>query len=436
MRLTAALLLLLLATPALAEAPSNEELARRVDALTREIESLRLGAVADTAPPPRNGLAPGAGRVYGVRQGVSIGGYGEVLLQKFGGERENGQPSGLLPRLDVPRVIAYLGYKFSDDLLFNSEIEWEHTGISDEVEVEVDTTSGEGKGELSGEVKLEFGYLDWMRGRALGLRAGLLLVPVGLLNEQHEPPVYFGTRRPELERNVLPATWSAIGAGIHGEHASGLAWRLYVVEGLDASRFSAPSAVRGGRQSGSQSLATHASLTGRLDWQVAGALVGGSFFTGNAWQRAQPGGTNLSPTVTLLDAHATWQGAGLVARAVVVSGTLSDAGPLSDALGLTGASRLGKRFGGFRVEAGYDLLPWISPGTRYALSPYARFERYDTQDEVPGGAENPANERTTITAGLEFRPHPNVAVKADRESRRNQAETETSSWNVALGYLF
>jgi hypothetical protein len=275
-----------------------------------------------------------------------------------------------------------------------------------------------------------------MKNPLFGVRAGLLLVPVGLINEQHEPPVYFGTRRPELERNVLPATWSAIGAGVHGAHASGLEWRLYVTEGLNASHFSASSAVRGGRQSGSQALATHAALTGRVDWKGMGAVVGGSFYTGNSWQEEQPGGPALKPTVTLLDAHATVQRSGLTARALVVAGTLDDAGPLSDALGLTGPGRLGEKFGGFRIEAGYDVLPLVSPGTRYGLSPYVRYETYDTQNDVPGGSEDPANERSVITAGLEFRPHPNVVLKMDRETRSNEAETETSSWNVGLGYLF
>ena len=438
MRFTAALLALLLATPALAQAPSNEELARRVEALSRELESIRLGAVADTALAAGShaGLAPAAGRVYGVRPGVSIGGYGEVLFQKFDRERENDTPSGAAPRLDVPRLITYVGFKFSDQLLFNSEIEIEHSGIDDAVPVTTDTTTGRGSGALTGEVKLEFAYLDWMPSSLFGIRGGMLLVPVGLMNEQHEPPVYLGTHRNEVERNVIPATWSAIGAGLHGTHASGLAWRLYVVEGLDAAGFSAGSAVRNGRQSGSRSLATHAALTGRLDWSGGGALVGGSFFTGNAWQRPQPAGGGLSPVVTLMDVHASWQRAGLVARGVVVSGTLSDAGPLSDALGLTGASRLGEKFGGYSVEAGYDVLALFRPGALHGLTPYLRYESYDTQDDVPGGSENPANERDVITAGLEFRPHPNVVVRTDRETRANQAETETSLWNVALGFLF
>lgn len=437
MRLLAAVLMLLLATPAIAQTPTPEELARRVDALTRELEAMRLGAVADTTLTlARAGLAPAASRVYGIREGVSIGGYGEVLLQKFDRERGSGAPSNLAPRLDVPRLITYVGFKFSDELLFNSEIEIEHSGIDDAVPVITDTTTGRGSGTLTGEVKLEFAYLDWMPRPWLGLRAGMLLVPVGLINELHEPPVFLGTHRNEVERNVIPATWSAIGAGIHGEHASGLAWRLYVVEGLDGANFSAGSAVRNGRQGGSRSLATHAAVTGRLDWSGAGALMGGSFFTGNAWQRPQPAGGGLSPVVTLLDVHGSFERSGLRARAVAVQGTLSDAGALSDALGLAGASRLGERFGGFTIEAGYDVLPLLASGTRYGLSPYARYERYDTQNEVPGGTENPAHEREIVTAGLEFRPHPNVVARADREMRRNQADTETSLWNVSLGLLF
>lgn len=438
MRVVAALMLLVLAAPAAAEAPPPGELERRVDALARELEALRLGVVADTGTlaPATTGLAPAAARVYGVRPGVSLGGYGEILLQRFDRERQDDAPAGLAPRLDVPRLVTYLGYKFSDELLFNSEIEIEHAGIGDEAAVEVDTTTGTGEAELSGEVKLEFAYLDWMLHPGFGVRAGLLLVPVGLVNEQHEPPVYLGARRGELERNVIPATWSAIGAGIHGAHPSGLAWRLYLVEGLDGAGFSAASAVRNGRQGGSRSLATHASLTGRLDWSGGGGLVGGSFFTGSAWQRPRPGGRGLGPVVTMLDAHASWRRSGLAARALAVRGTVSDAGALSDALGLGGGARLGRRFGGLSIEAGYDVLPLIVAGTSRGLSPYLRIERYDTQEDVPGGADDPANERTLITTGIEFRPHPGVVLKADREARRNGNDTETGVWNLALGFQF
>ncbi len=416
------------------------ELERKVDVLSQELANLKLGgdvAPADTARlRARYGLAPGAAKIYGAH-GVSIGGYGEMLFEKFDRTRENDALSNATDRIDFLRQILYVGYKFDERLLFNSEIEIEHAGVFDEADVVVDPGSGEGTAELSGEVVLEFAYVDWQLRPQFGLRAGMLLVPVGLTNEMHEPPVFLGARRPDVERNIIPTTWRANGAGIYGESSNGLSYRAYVIEGLDGAHFSAASMLRGGRQSGSRSAITKPAFTGRLDWTGnQGLEIGVSAYTGTAWQAAQPAGTRLDPRVTLFDVHARWQWRGVESRALWVAGTLSDAGELSDALGLSGSGRLGEKFTGGYVEAGYDVLHLLAPGSRYRVTPYARYESYDTQNDVPGGSENPANERRVITAGAAFAPHPQVVLKLDREQRHNAADTEVSRWNVALGYLF
>lgn len=422
---------------------SNErvnELERKVDVLTQELANLKLGdgsAPMDTSRlRARFGLAPAAAKVYG-GHGASIGGYGEMLFEKIDRKREDDVSSGGTDRIDFLRQILYVGYKFDDRLLFNSEIEIEHAGVFDEAEVAVDPGTGEGSAELSGEVVLEFAYIDWRLRSQFGLRAGLLLVPVGLTNEMHEPPVFLGARRPEVERNIIPTTWRGNGAGVYGEFANGLSYRAYVIEGLDGSRFSASSTVRGGRQSGSRSTILKPAVAGRLDWAGnQGLQLGVSAYTGTAWQAAQPTGVSLDPRVTLCDVHARWQWRGLESRALWVAGTLDDASDLSDVLGLTGSGRLGEKFTGGYIEAGYDVLHTLAPGSRYRVTPYARYETYDTQNDVPGGSENPANERRVITAGAAFAPHPQVVLKIDREQRHNEAETEVSRWNVALGYLF
>jgi hypothetical protein len=423
-------------TPARAQDGRVTELERKVDVLTQEIEQMRLGAVAETtAYAPRFGFAPGASRVYGVAHGFSLGGYGEMLAERPDRERQDGTPSGAVDRVDFLRAVFYIGHKFSDELLLNTELELEHAGVGDEAEVVVDPLTGEGEAELSGEVKLEFAYLDWSRRRAFGVRAGLLLVPMGLVNEQHEPPVFAGARRPETERRIIPSTWSANGAGVFGELAGGLAYRAYVMEGLDGAHFSAASTIRGGRQSGSRSVLTHPAFAARLDYSgIAGLTVGGSAYTCSAWQEPQPAGVPLHPTVTLLDAHGRVQWRSLEARGLFVRGSLDDAAALSDALGLTGSERLGETFQGGYVEAAYNVAP---SGARYGLLPYFRYERGDTQDDVDAaGSEDPALDFTVTSMGLAFRPDPNVVLKTEREMRRNGARDETSQWNVALGYLF
>ena len=399
------------------------ELERKVDLLTEEIEKMKLGTVAETtATAPRGGFAPAASKVYGAGRGVSIGGYGEMLYERFAGEREDGVAAPRTPRLDFLRNVVYVGYKFDDHLLFNSEIEIEHAGVG---------------GVADGEVVLEFAYLDWAPRPEFGLRAGMVLIPVGLTNEWHESPVFIGARRPDVEQRIIPTTWRANGAGVFGALPVGLAYRAYVTEGLDARGFTADGGIRGGRQSGSEAQALNPGFSGRLDWTgTPGLLVGVSAYTGDSWQESQPVAATLTPRVSLVDLHARYEARGLQARGMLVSGRLDDAADLSDEIGLVDSARLGERFWGYYVEAAYDVLPLAYPGTRYGLLPYLRFERSDTQDDVPGGSEDPANDRTTLTTGLALKPHPNVILKMDHQQRRDQAKTGVDQWNAAIGYLF
>ena len=218
------------------------ELERKVDVLTAEIAQLRLGAAADTAllsVGPRSGLGPAASKVYGTKHGVSLGGYGEMLYENFDREREDGTASAALDRLDFLRMVLYVGHKFSDELLLNSEVEFEHAGVTDQGTVEgtSDPLTGEvsGDAELSGEAVVEFAYLEWSRKPVFGIRAGMLLVPMGLTNEQHEPTVFIGARRSEVEQLIIPTTWSANGAGVIGDFPNGLSYRLYLTEGLNGA---------------------------------------------------------------------------------------------------------------------------------------------------------------------------------------------------------
>ena len=413
---------------------------KKLDAALAEIDRLKMsGATSDTMKQPvsRYGFSPAASRVYGLASGSSIGGYGEMLLERGDREREDGQPIGTNARADMLRAVLYVGHKFTSALLFNSEIEFEHGGIGDEAEVVVDPSSGEGSAELTGEVVLEFAYLDWQAKPWLGVRAGKVLVPMGLVNEQHEPPVFPGARRPDSERMIVPGTWAANGAGFYGTTASGLDWRAYLVEGLDAAHFSASSTVRGGRQSGSQARFTHPALTGRADWKgTEGLTLGISGYSGDSWQRSQPGGPSLSVRTSLFDVHGDYRWRAFQLRGLWASGNIGQASELSDALGLTGSDRLGERFAGGYAEALFDVASVAWPGSEWSLSPYARYETYDTQNSVPGGSEDPANEREIMTFGVVVKPHPSVVLKADREFRSNQANTETSRWNMALGWLF
>jgi len=381
--------------------------------------------------------------VYGRSVGVSIGGYGEMLLEALDREDEGGSAvPAPRSRLDLLRAVFYFGYKFTDDLLFNSEIEFEHAGVFDEAEVEGEVTDPgtgavAGEAELSGEVLVEFAYVEWQARRGLGVRAGKLLLPLGLTNELHEPPAFLGARRPEVERYIIPTTWSGNGVGVVGDLGAGVSYRAYVTEGLDAAQFTAADAIRGGRQGGSRSLVTHPAFSARVDWTGApGLLVGASAYTGESWQRAQPAARTCRPAPPSSTSTGAWSGVGSRPAHVRAGGARRGRRALGGPRRRRDPGGAGGELLGGFLEAGYDVLTRLRPGSRWSLLPYGRYEAYDTQDDVPGGAEDPAHDRRLVTAGLAVKPHPNLALKVDRQWRHDEAESGRSQWNAAVGYLF
>ncbi|HEY8148369.1 MAG TPA: hypothetical protein VIK51_05645 [Vicinamibacteria bacterium] len=402
-----------------------QEVERRLDLLAAEIEALRTGgATADVEAPARGepGLGPAASKVYRRPRGVSIGGYGETLYRNFASKKQDGSPSGLEDRLDLLRLILYTGYKFSDQILFNSEIEFEHA------------TTGEGD-EEKGEVSVEQAYVDLKPWKRIGIRAGMVVVPLGFINELHEPPIFLGSRRPEVEQRIIPTTWHEVGLGLFGETGQ-FQWRGYAVAGLNASGFEG-SGIKEGRQQGSESLAEDIALTGRLDFVGApGLLVGGSVLTGKSGQGAALGGRAIDGRVTLFDVHAQYERRGLQARALYVGTRIGDAALINAHNGVAGHESVGNRQYGFYVEAGYDLMT-ARPHGQWAVIPFVRFEQLDTQNEVPSGFErNPALDQKVWTAGVSVKPLTGVVFKADGQWFSNKARTGATQFNAAVGYLF
>jgi hypothetical protein len=403
-------------------------LRRQIEALTREIEELRLGeevvVAADTGV---YGFGPAASKVYRTGQGVSIGGYGEALYENFSDRVDGGSPSGKTDQIDFLRAVFYFGYKFSDRLLFNSEIELEHASTSQ-----------------SGSVSVEFAYLDYRASGLLGMRGGLVLVPMGFINELHEPPTFLGTERPETERRIIPTTWRENGLGAFGE-AGGFVYRGYLVNGLDAvgggsskaAGFSA-TGLRSGRQKGSKAVAEDFAGVARVDFTgLLGFLVGTSLYVGRSGQGADSpidGSTIDAPTV-IWEGHAEYRAHGLDMRALFALASVDDVADINAAKMLSGAQSVGERLVGWYVQAGYNVLRLAR--TSQQLVPYVRYESINTQDRVPDGfAADPANDEQLVTLGAAWKPIVNIAIKADYQFRRNEARTGVDQFNVALGYLF
>jgi hypothetical protein len=425
------LLLALIASPALAQQKPDtdqrlKELERKLEILSKELETQKTGSSLSLAGEDgKFGLAPAASKVYSTASGLSIGGYGEFLYQNFEQKLQNGTRDPKPSEADALRLILYTGYKFTDRIIFNSELEWEHGGYSDE--------------HKAGEVKVEFAYFDFLFNKSLNLRAGKVLIPNGFINEIHEPPTFLGTRRPEVEKSILPSTWSEIGIGVHGELPANLSYRAYLSTGLDAlgrgeegatEGFSA-SGIRGGRQDGKEAFAQSLALSGRLDWNpLPGTLVGVSAFSGNSNQS----GNGPKITTNVYDLHAEYRAFGFQFRGLYAQVTNSKPGV--EVLAIASAQReVGtKQFGGY-LEAGYDVF-----GGRFqkqALIPFARWERLNTQQQVVSGVgADRANDRTLLTIGVNYKPIPQIAVKADWTKDENRERTGRNQFNLGLGWYF
>ena len=177
------------------EASNVKNLERKTDILSQEVEKLRtnLAIPEEKALKSAYGLGPAASKVYQVGKGLSIGGYGEANYQKIVSDKGEAKDNA-----DFERLVLYVGYKFTDNILFNSEIEFEHG------------TTGEGA-EEKGEVSVEFAALDFFIDPMVNVRAGLVLMPMGFINQIHEPPFYFGNNRPVVEQanhsDYLAGNW-------------------------------------------------------------------------------------------------------------------------------------------------------------------------------------------------------------------------------------
>jgi hypothetical protein len=402
-----------------AQSDSLAEIRRQIQILTEEIERMKLGeADEQTDYSPSRGLGAAASKVYSLKKsGASLAGYGEVLYQNYSKDRDDNVSSTKLDQLDYLRNIIYVGYRYNDWILFNSEVEFEHAST--------------GKG---GSVSVEFGYVELMFSNHFNFRAGMVLPPMGITNEKHEPSLFLYTQRPQVEQLIIPSTWRTNGFGAYGEIVPSLNYSAYIVEGFLAKSFSDADGVRGGRQSGAFSIVEDFGVTGKLEYNgINGTILGASFYTGNSGQGAKDSLGVISALTSIISAHAEFVWNGLEARALFARSTVDQAGRVSKLAGKT----IGSEMSGYYASIGYDIIPHFIPGSEHALIPFIFYEAYDTHAAVAAGFTKKKDyDRTTTAVGLSYKPHPNVAFKFDYRDHANAANTGNDQWNMAVNYLF
>jgi len=355
---------------------------------------------------------------------LSIFGYGELNYNHYTQDSSRSQA-------DLRRFVFGFGYAFSDKLHFNSEVEFEHAVTS---------------ADDAGEVEIEQAYIDYQLTPHFNVKGGLFLMPFGLLNQHHEPPVYYGVERNEVETRIIPSTWREGGVGFTWNTDNGMSYEVGFTTGFDVNKFDDPSApLRSVHQELSLAHAHDPSYYAAVNYRgIPGLSFGGAFFTGNATQgnaefradNTQPDFAGLNGRVTLWDVHGRWQPGRFDLQAVYARGSIGDAAQIDqvrDAFNQANAADLAfvpSGFYGWYVQGAYRLFQHEN----MSLVPFVRYEYYNTQSSMPAGfASDPANANHVVTGGFSFYPHPQVVIKADYQ---RYTDKQNNRYNVGLGYMF
>jgi len=356
---------------------------KKIEAADQKIEATgeMVEQVAAREPP--------SGTTQGWWNRTTIGGYGE--LHYNGGDKDE---------IDFHRFVLYFGHAFTDRLRFHSELELEHALAGEDAE---------------GEIELEQAYVEYDFTDRLQGKAGVYLIPVGILNETHEPTTFFGVERNIVETNIIPTTWWEAGIAGRAILGRGFSTDLAFSSGLDVSTTGSSAYLpRGGRQKVSEAVAKNGAVTGRLKWTgMPGVELG---LTAQYQSDITQGAEGVD--AVLVETHAAIRRGPWSLRALYAQWNLGGEPP--KALGRD-------RQYGWYVEPGYIL------NTRFGE--FGAFARYALVDNAAGDDIPSALKQTTV--GLNYWPHPQLVFKLDYQFQDVPPGTEKDDRiNLGLGLVF
>ena len=320
------------------------------------------------------------------------------------------------------RAVLGFGYQFNERTRFAAELEVEHAVVSKDD---------------SGEVAFEQLYVEHDISDGLSAKMGLFLLPVGYMNETHEPTRYYGVTRNLVETAIIPSTWRELGIGFRGTQDSGLRWDAGVVTSFDLTKWPTDSAeskespLGAIHQEGQKAKAASLGYYGALNFDgVPGVNFGGSLFQGGIGQK-QPTIASPNASVTLAEVHTKWQVGSWDLSALAAQGRFHDVSAFN-ASG-NGVNPLPDQFRGWYAQAAYRL--WRKGDT--SLVPFTRYERINTALGFSGlGGLAPANDPDTKvwTVGASYYLHPQVVVKMDVQKYQNNSALDR--FNMGLGFHY
>ena len=354
----------------------------QVDARTKSVEE----KVEATSAHVESLATETAGKGGGLMDRTTIGGYGEMHYRT----------GATTDEIDFHRFVLFVNHDFNDKMRLVSELEVEHA------------VAGEGK---PGELELEQAYVEFDLTPQSQAKVGLFLLPVGILNETHEPATFYGVERNKVESNVIPSTWWEGGAAYSRQFDSGLSYDVAAHSGLKTTGAN----IRSGRQKVASADAQDGAVTTRVKYTgIKGLTLATSLqYQQDIAQSTLPG---QSADAFLTSVHADWRRGGFGLRALAARWDIN---------GATAAS-LGRD-----VQYGY----YIEPSYRFPISvgELGFFARYSVVDNVAGNSTATAERYTEL--GVNYWPHEQIVLKADVQF----ADLPTSSdeiFSLGIGFQF
>ena len=383
--------------------PTLDEMYELIQKQQAEISSLKEGlaennaktestftAVEEITSSPTAKLAEWASK-------TSMGGYGELHYNNHNSDNSTNSKN----EFDLHRFVLFVGHEYSDTIRFFSEFEIEHS------------IAGEGK---AGEVEVEQAYIEWDYTEGHRAKAGVFLIPVGILNETHEPPTFYGVERNPVEKNIIPSTWWEGGVRVSGELTQGLSYDIGAHSGLYISPSDGKYKIRDGRQKVGKAKGDDIAYTARIKYTgVPGLELAASFqHQADIWQNESHAGKD-KVDAQMIEAHLAYKKGPFGLRALYAQWDLDD--DIEE------------------VQAGADEQEgwYIEPNFKIT-DKLGVFVRYNEYDNTAGS--NSKSEKEQIDVGFNYYIHPRVVLKADYFDQDNESGTEYKGYNLGVGWDF
>lgn len=367
-------------------------------------------------------------KMLSANSGFTIGGYGQFdYNQAFSSDVINNGT------LDIHRLVMLFGYRFNERTQFITEIEYEHVT----------------------EVYIEQAFLQYKINDFINFRGGLMLIPMGIINEYHEPVTFNGVERPSVDKYIAPTTWREVGFGLNGNIIdASIKYQVYLVNGFNSydgsAKLSGANGLRKGRQKGAESFINSPNYTGKITYYGINSItIGLSGYFGKTQSTLYDGIDKTDETlranadssvvgVSMLGLDAKYNSSGIQIKGQFYIVSLSNTEAYNRFTASKGTlNDLGNSMVGYYLEAGYNVFKSFN-AINTELIPFVRYEAYDTHNSVENNiVRNDLYNKNIITTGIGWKVANGAMLKADLQFIKSKADNEYSKvFNAGIGIMF